>query len=83
MNRLLGPDVGAERIVDEMPVIPDEPDRGGAHALELVVLLNDQEDLQQRERVSAEDALVGNLHEPVHRLEATVDGRYGPGRVGV
>ena len=62
--------VRAEALVDEVQVLADQAYGRGAHAGELRVLGEQQEDLEQGEGMAAEDAGVARLDEAVAHLEA-------------
>ena len=68
-----GPDVGPEPVVDAMPVRADQTDGRCPHAFEIGVLLQQQEHLQQGERIAAEDVLADGLHVAVDGLEPPVE----------
>ena len=66
--------VAPEVVVDQLEVIPDEPDRRGAYANDVAPVRHDDEQLEQCRRVIAEHGGRGRFHVPVVHLEARVDG---------
>ena len=67
-------DVVAEGAVYKRQGFPDQPYGGGAHALDGRVLLDQQEDLQQREGVTLEDIAAPRLYVIVADMKAVVEG---------
>src|SRR3989344_6165568 len=66
-------EVAAEFGVDTAQVRTHQADGAGAHALDVGVLLQHQEQFQQRERVALKRLRVGYLEKTVARLEAAID----------
>ncbi len=64
----------AELLVDQVQVAPDQADRPGADAADVGVLLQQQEQLEQRRRVVLEDVFIHGLQVAVLDLEALVEG---------
>ncbi len=72
------PQVGADAVVDEVAVLPDQADGAGPHAPDLGVGLEQEKDLQQGHGIVAEDIRVGHLQEAADGLETPVDGHRRP-----
>ena len=70
------PRVLAKLLVDEPEVLLDERDRARVDAAQIEVLLEQQEDLEQRRRLAREDLVVGDLEIAVAALEARAE-RHG------
>ncbi len=63
----------AKRFVDETPPAPQRAQRGGADALQLVVLLQQHERLEQRRRIALEEILGYGFQQLAPDAEALVD----------
>ena len=63
----------AELLVDQPQVPRQLADGRGAHAADLRVLLDDDEQLEQRRRIAVEDVVAGDLEVVVADLEARID----------
>ena len=67
------PRVLAKLLVDEPQVLLDERDRARVDAAQVEVLLEQQEDLEQRRRLAREHLIVGHLEVTVAALEARAE----------
>ena len=75
--------VGAERVVDQVAVTAHQADGRRAHPLQFRVLLHQQEQLEQRERVALEHVVADRLEKAVAHLETPVQRLWRGVVVGV